>query len=122
MKDLLLVENDKNLQIINKDFQFTVSANQFVAQKVLIRLKFFLGEYFLNINKGIPYRESIFIKNPNINLIEDLFVSEISSIDGVEELISFNLEVDSSTRELIVNFKVKTENGEQVAQELVVSF
>jgi len=112
MFDIQLVENENNLELINKDFQLTSSLSRYVSQKLRIRLSFFRGEWYLNINKGIPYFESVFVKNPNISFIEDLIILEINTCPGVEELLNLNLEVEKSTRELIINFTVKLEDGE----------
>lgn len=112
MIDLQLVENENDLELINKDFQLTSSLSRYVSQKLRIRLSFFRGEWYLNINKGIPYFESVFVKNPNISYIEDLIILEINTCPGVSELLSLSLEIETPTRELIINFSVKLNSGE----------
>lgn len=116
MRDFQLIENDNDLELIDKDFKITTDLSRYVSQKLRIRLSFFLGEWYLNINKGIPYFESVFVKNPNISFIEDLIIFEITTCPGVEELLELNLTVEKSTRELIIDFKARLENGEIISE------
>jgi hypothetical protein len=118
MRDFQLVENDNNLELIDKDFQITDNLSRYVSQKLRIRLSFFRGEWYLNINKGIPYFESVFVKDPNISFIEDLIVLEITTCPYIEELLELNLTVEKSTRELIINFKARLENGEIISETI----
>ncbi|MFX1587236.1 MAG: hypothetical protein ACFFC1_03690 [Promethearchaeota archaeon] len=115
MKDILLNELTGDLDLTNWNLRFTSSNSQYIAQKLKIRLGFFLGEWYLNINEGIPYFEKILVKNPNLSEIEDLMIEKILTVSGVESLESFNLEFDKSTRELTVSFTVKTSEGETVS-------
>lgn len=115
MKDFLLIEGTNNLAITGFDFSFTNSNSEYVAQKLRIRLSFFLGEWYLNTNKGLPYFQEIFKKNPNLNLIEDVFKTEIISIDYVEEIVSFDIQADVGTRKLTINFVVKLTDGSLVS-------
>lgn len=112
MKDLQLIENQNDLEIINKDFQLTNDLSRYVSQKLRIRLSFFKGEWYLNINKGLPYYEEIFVKNPNLSYIEDLIIFEINTCPGVEKLLEFNLLYENITRELLIDFKAKLVNEE----------
>lgn len=118
MKDFQLTENENDLELINKDFYITTEFSRYVSQKLRIRLSMFKGEWYLNINKGLPYFESIWIKNPNVSYIEDLFKIEITTCPGIEELLSFNLTIEKSTRELFVDFTAKLENGEIISETI----
>lgn len=119
MKDLQLVENQNNLEFINKDLYLNTDLSRYVSQKLRIRLLFFRGEWYLNINKGIPYHTEILgVKNPNLSYIEDLMISEINTCPGVSELLSFELTTDTATRELFINFTAKLENGDIIAISL----
>jgi len=118
MKDFALIENEKDLLYESKDFQFTKDNSFYVAQKLRIRLNTIKGEYFLNINQGIDYFNTVNVKNPNINNIEDLFKIEILNTPGVTELISFSLQIEKSTRVMSVFFKVQITSGEIVEVEV----
>ena len=98
-KDLTLTD-DKNLR-------FTTTLTEFVSQKIENKLLFFKEEWFLDYTLGVPYFEKIFTKNPDINLINTIFIREIRSIDEIEEVIKFETEYDSSLRTFTINFEVK---------------
>lgn len=112
MKDFLLEENTNNLSLVNRDLSFTLDNSSYLAQKLKIRLSFFLGEWYLNVLKGIPYFDQILIKNPDLNFVEDLIKTEITTTPGVDTLESFNLTYENSTKELLIEFSVSTLEGE----------
>ena len=112
-----LVEGTNNLKLVNKNLTFTTKTDVYVAQKVRTKLKMFRGEWYLNINEGIPYREEVFIKNPNLGLIEDIFKITILSIPEISELLSFTLIYDVNFRKLTINFNAKLINGENLSFE-----
>ena len=66
-------------------------------------------EYYFNV---------IFTKNPNINLIEDIYKTEIKKVSTIEEITSFNLSIENRT--LIIDFTVRLINGESLSiQEII---
>ena len=117
MKDFLIEEASGNydIQLVNFNFTFTGTVAKYVQQKLKIRLAIFRGEWYLNNQVGLPYFEDIFVKDPNLVFIEDLYKSQISSVDGVKEITSFELLADSQTRDFFVNFTVRVSTGEEVS-------
>ncbi len=83
-----------------------------VAQQVRIRLQFFLGEWFLDTSKGLPYYEEILKKHPDIPLVESLFKTEILTTPDVLELLGFSTEYEPLTRRFRVSFRARTTFGE----------
>lgn len=112
MVDLQINELTKNMVITNRDLTLTPTLSEYVAQKLKLHLSIFKGEWFLNNTLGIPYFQEIFVKNPNLSRIEDVFKREIISIMGVESIQSFFLTYDNSTRELTVTFTAVLTNSE----------
>ena len=45
----------------------------YVRQKLSVRFKFFLGEWFLDLREGVPYYRDVFTWNPNLPVIRALF-------------------------------------------------
>ncbi len=66
MKDLLLDKDGDLYLTSNGDVSLTDS----VRQAILIRLRWFLGEWIFNTSFGMPYYSQILIKNPNTAVIE----------------------------------------------------
>ena len=82
-----------------------------VAQQVLITLRFWLGEWFLDTREGVPYLEYILVKNPNMSHIKQILTEKIKSVDGVNNIVSLDFDFRRITRELYVNFEIDTDYG-----------
>lgn len=95
---------------------FLTSRSELVRQNLLKRLRTFSGEWFLNINLGVPYFQAIFVKGIDEETITGFFVQEILSTPGVLELIDFSLDI-ATNRELTVEFKVKTTDDDIITVE-----
>lgn len=82
-----------------------------VIQRIRVRFKFFRSEWFLDTRQGIPYREQIFIKNPNPVVISFIFRRVLLSTPGVASVTSFTASLDSETRKLTATFEAKLVDG-----------
>lgn len=76
-----------------------------VAQRVRVRFKWFLGEWFLDQRQGVPYYQDILIKNPDPILISFIFRRVLLSTPGVRSVASFNASLDRQSRTLTVDFE-----------------
>lgn len=94
----------------NGDLIIISNAEQ-VAQQIKCRLKFWLGEWFLDNRKGVPYLDSILIKNPAMQQIRSIFRAQITGIEGVSKLDNLTLDWDRKARVLTVNYAVTTSYG-----------
>ena len=88
-----------------------------IQQNLVIRLKFILGEWYLDITQGVPYFEDFFIKNPNQIRIESVLKQEIINTPGVVELLAFDSSYEDTTRKYFVNFTVRTISGQLLSVE-----
>lgn len=80
-----------------------------VAQKILIRLKWFLSEWRWNKKEGLPYFEKLFIKNPDLDYFESAIRSkifEVKEIIGVKEV---SIKVNAKERQAIIKYVALTE-------------
>lgn len=89
-----------------------ISGPEEIAQKLRIRLRFVRGEWFADENAGIPYFDSIFIKNPSFEAIQAIYRQAITTCPGIDSLIAFNLVFDGATRKLSVTFTAQLTSGE----------
>lgn len=109
--DLLLDQLTYDLKIGKQDLSLATESDE-LAQHLGIRLRFIQGEWFLDTTTGIPFFESIWIKNPDINFVDDVLKSAILETDGVTELIEFESTFDNLQRTYTVTFKANTIYGE----------
>ena len=104
MKDLLL-DKDGDLYLTpNGDISLTDS----VRQAILIRLRWFLGEWIFNTSFGMPYYSQILVKNPSTAVIEQLFRQQILSVSEVIRIESLSVQIDKRLRKCHVKFKAQT--------------
>jgi hypothetical protein len=82
-----------------------------VAQQIKIKLRSFLGEWFLDTTYGVPYFEDILIKSPSIDHIRNILRTQILSVDDVNSVSSLNLSLDKKNRTLTVTFECETTYG-----------
>ena len=108
--DIALNIASNDLVIKNNDLILIDNAER-VAQQVLITLRFWLGEWFLDTREGVPYLEYILVKNPNMSHIKQILTEKIKSVDGVNNIVSLDFDFRRITRELYVNFEIDTDYG-----------
>lgn len=112
MADFLLNETTDDLAIVNGDLAFTTLNSQDVRQRVLITIRAWQGEWLLNESFGIPYLQEIFQKVETQTLVDDIFLTRILAVEGVEDLISFRSEFDRVRRTYtIVRMELRTTEG-----------
>jgi hypothetical protein len=94
-----LVLDDSSLNIVFTDL------DQYITQKIKNRLLFLKGEWFLDVSLGIPYFESVFEKGTDYNFLTLIFRSELLKINGITDILEFEL-TQLSAREFSIYFKV----------------
>lgn len=116
MKDLRLTD-DGDLYVNERgDIEITDA----VIQAVKIRLRWFLGEWRINTDYGIPYYDEVFIKNPSTSVLEDRIRTEILTVDEVEAVNNVSISIDRNTRIADITFSI-TSGGEEKSGEVEIS-
>lgn len=82
-----------------------------VRQKIATRLKFFLGEWFLNLREGLPYFRVVLVRRPDITLIRTLYRRAILSVQEVASLTSLDVDYDPRVRAVAVEFDAELVKG-----------
>lgn len=103
------LDDDGDLLFSDSEVQF-VSGQDEIAQILEVRLKTILGEWFLDLELGVPYFSKILKKNPIDSEIESAIITEISNSPGVVSVESLDMEL-SPTRELSVASRIITTEG-----------
>lgn len=104
----------------------TVSGGKQRQQQLRIGMTINLGEWFIDINEGIPYINTgegglsgsiSWLLSDNIpnkeSYIKDTLDNYIKNKDWVTELVSSGYTFDRANREYIYNYTVKTEEGDE---------
>ena len=81
------------------------------AQAVKTRLLLLKGEWFLDIEAGVPYLQQIMVRPSNLPLAEAIIKRTILDTEGVAELQSFAMTYDRETRRLTIQATVANSYG-----------
>jgi hypothetical protein len=108
----LKISIDGDLDISSKSLALTTTLIEYVGQRLTQRLRFFLGEWFLDVRLGIPYFRYAFVKKPDTALLASIFARIIRGTAGVSALRSISVKVDSKTRIGTVEFEAVLSSGE----------
>lgn len=114
MTGLLLDETTNDLVIINGELQLATDNLLTLRQRIYITLNAWLGEWKLNINFGIPYRQNIFVKGVTKEGIDTIFLAKIAEFEEVISIDDFASEYNSRTRQYdITRLVIRTTQGEE---------
>lgn len=92
-----------------------------VAQNIYQTLRLFQGEFFLDITKGIPYKQSIFKKSTPYQYISSIFEAAVLGVNGVISIEKFDYDYTAATREFKINdMRVKCQSGVIQAREVTI--
>lgn len=123
--DILLDSLTNDIQFENFKLK-AVSGADLVKQRLLVRLRTFKGEWFLDTEEGIPYYRNILVKAPLRESVEAIFRSAILQTEGVldfdrgsDGVAAFALDYDNGTRNLTLVFSVKSEFGVINVNEII---
>lgn len=104
--------NIGDLALTDGQITLTPDLKTAVAQHIVIRLRTFFGEWFLDTREGVPYFEIVFIKNPNMARITAIFRAVILETPGVSSLSRLVLDTDPVTRALsVTKLEAKLDDG-----------
>jgi len=118
LKDIKLGLTSHDIAIEDNTFSFVEGADR-VGQQIKIRILWFLGEWFLDTNRGVPWFEEIFVKNPDIAEIEAQLKVEIATVPNVKEITQWSSDLDVKTRTYTVRSRVDTEFGPITIEETI---
>lgn len=111
MSDLALAQADGDLDTSGGDM-LVVTRADYVLQKIKIRFRFFLGEWFLDRRLGVDYFRSVFVKNPDLDRVRSLFRRVLMSTPGIVAVSRLALTLDAGARALSFAFTAFLTDGE----------
>jgi hypothetical protein len=110
MRDLKL-DSDGDLAIEGGDLAL-VGGIESIAQHVQIRLRFFLGEWFLDESRGVPFMQRIFVKAPRPGLVQSIVRKTIEGTPGVRAVTELDVSIDARTRKARATWRATADLGE----------
>lgn len=105
----------RTLNITNDDLQLNTQGNLGVAtdleglrQKIVQKLRFFRGDWFLNSQEGIPYYQNILVKPSDAGFVTSILNNAITEEVEVTGLGAVTSSLDPVTREFFYSVQVQT--------------
>ena len=119
MSDLRLTDND--LTIVGGDLVLERRRYEDVVQSVLVTLQTHRGEYELNIDAGVPWREQVLGKGRDPAVIGLLIKTIVERVDGVIRVENVRAALDRPTRSLSITFNalIESDTGAVLTQGVV---
>lgn len=108
--DLQLDLNTHDLSLVSGDLGL-VDTSDAIRQDLKQLYLFFLGEWFLDNTKGVPYYQFILVKNPNLDLVESTLRTVATSCPGILQLNSFSFSYDNPSRAISPSLQADTTDG-----------
>lgn len=109
--DLLLNREKHDLVFVNGECPTTGDLVDRVTQRLYIRLRTFLGEWFLDERYGVPWLEEVLGKKAPKSRIDMVIQSQILAEDGVQTVLEFKSTLGVGPRNYSCSFRAKTVDG-----------
>ena len=106
--------DDKGDVIVNKNRIEMVEGSDLIIQKIQQILLTNYGEWWLDKREGLDQR-SIFVKNPNYQLIKDEIRQAVNQIDNSLAVDNIEFADDSANRHLLITMSI---NGKEIKMEV----
>lgn len=110
LRRTLLLDEDGDVDLASGNLAFA-SGVEAIRVSVYNRLQVFQGEWYLDLDEGMPYFQTILVKSPDTALVRAAFRERILATPGVTAIDSLALTLDPSTRELTVEYVAQTDAG-----------
>lgn len=90
-----------------------------VRQKINIRLKWFFQEWRWDDEAGIEYFEYLFVKNPDMEQVQEMIEDAIFDVDEVTDVNYVDIAVDALTRRAVITYEAVTDE-ETIKEEATI--
>ena len=111
--DIALTDDDRHLVL-------TSGAN-LAAQQIRNGAQIFQGYWTYDDSEGVPYVESVLVKNPDLRVVQQVFREFLAECGGVSSVDSISATLDRVSRKLSVSFRVTCDDGSALADVLVLA-
>lgn len=82
-----------------------------IRQAVTIRLRTWVGEWFLDLDHGVPYLGGV-LGRQRPEMVAQVLRRQILGVEGVKRIDSFTLDIDLAARAAVVRFTALVDGGE----------
>ena len=91
-----------------------VTGTESIRQDLMVRLRWFKGEWFLDARVGVPWFQSILGHKAADATIERVLRRVIQTTPGIEAVEALSFALDPEDRELSITFRARATTGEPI--------
>ncbi len=117
IRDLSL-DSTGDLEMVDADVVL-IDEEDLVRQRIEMTLRMFRGEWFLNIEAGVPYYESVLGVRRDLAEVDAVLKAAILGVSGVNRILGYSSELNHATRVLDVRCTVDTIYGPVALDEVL---
>lgn len=110
MNDIYLDPITHDLSVTNLDLHIVEGADR-VRQNLVVKLRLWTNEWFLDMEAGTPYLERVLGKQITLNAANAALRKAILEVADVKSITSLRMNFSRSDRKLTVSFECDTEYG-----------
>ena len=111
----VLLDADGDLRL---DSSRDIVLGESLVQKINIRLRWFKGEWPFDETQGTDWFDTVFVKNPDFDLIEQMVEQILYSFDEIVNVETVSIEADSVKRSASITWKAVTKEAETIESEV----
>jgi hypothetical protein len=104
------LSSDNDIQIIDAGLPLVTGIEE-IRQLCGQILRSFQGDWFLDLDKGMPYFQTLLVKATTISGIEAIYLDVIGRIPGILDIRTFKLSFDVPNRIMNITFTAQTSDG-----------
>lgn len=106
----ILLDADGNRLLVGGDYGFA-DGIQAVKQGIEVRVRLFLGEYWLDTSKGVDWIGKILIRNANPAIVKAEITAAIAATPDVTRVTNVAYTVDAVARTVSITYDVASTEG-----------
>lgn len=111
MSDILLDPSTGDIAMVGCSPKLTTNLAELVTQRLYIRLNTFLGEWFYNVEVGVPYFEEVLTRRFDKSLVDSLLRSVILETEDVVNIVKFEGVFIPELRTYKINYAVEIDSS-----------
>ncbi len=113
------LDSNHDMHLAGSGFAIVRDAD-YVTQAIKTKLQLYQGEWFLNLKKGVPWFQEIFVAPADVGRAGALIQAEILAVEGVQYLSKYDNTFDAGIRELTITFDAVTDFGSTGTTEVTI--
>lgn len=99
-----------DLEVSGRDFVL-INGLECKAQQIEVALRTELGEWFLDVTRGVPWIAQLLRKGTPLATVREVLVGKILEVGEIVAVRRLDLEVDPATRELTGEAEIEAEGA-----------